>query len=406
MNYLFELIKIATTQLTANKMRSFLTTLGIILGVWFVISIVSIMDAFTANLLASSAGLGPDVFQVDRYPRNQGRRDQRRFNPRIDKSVSKRLMEKCPHVLIAAAEDSKNSATLTYLDRKTNSIFTLYGAQKGFQLNNNWPIDRGRDINDDDNLSNRNVIVLGYAAVKELFYDRDPMGEYVKIDGKSYKVIGIMKEQGNQFGQNRDVQAAIPLNTLHRDFGESDRVRVTVRATAFVDRFKAIDEVRNEMRLINKDGPTEPDSFGIWTNESSAEGMTNVLNMTTLGGSILGLIALFVGGIGVMNIMLASVKERTKEIGIRKSLGAKKRTILFQFIFESSFLCLFGCFIGLVVGIFTGWIVSFFFGNPPVLPYGATLTAIIATSFIGIGFGTYPAWKAARLDPIEALRYE
>ena len=321
---LWELLKVAFSQLRANKLRSFLTTLGIVLGVWFVISVVSIMEAFTGNLLASSAGLGADVFQVDQYPRGQRRRDRIKKNPEIKIGTAKRLMERCPHVKIAADEDSKNAVSIQYMDRKTNATFPLYGAQKGFFLNNNWTIGRGRDINDNDNRSYRNVIVLGYEAVKILFFDRDALGEMVKIEGRSYKVVGIIKEQGNQFGQNRDVVAAIPINTLHRDFGEF-QMRVTIRAVSFQDRKLAQDEVRREMRLINKDEPGEADSFGMWTNESNAAGISKTMGFATMAGSVLGFIALFVGGIGVMNIMLASVKERTKEIGVRKSLGARKK---------------------------------------------------------------------------------
>jgi putative ABC transport system permease protein len=405
MNF-FELFRVATLQLTANKLRSFLTTLGIILGVWFVISIVSVMDAFTESLITASTSLGNDVFQLDGFNRNSNH--NRRFfkNPEIRPEYAKRFEEKCSNVLVASPEDSNNGPVIiSYLDRKTNPSFELYGASKGFFHNNNWPIGEGREINNADVESGRSVIVIGYSVVKELFYDRSAIGEIVKVEGRSYKVIGVMKEQGNQFGNDRDAQVAIPYSVLHRDFGKFSP-RITFQATGYKNRAEAVEEVTNEMRLINKLVPGAEDNFSIWTNEANSDEINNVMTITTVAGAGLGLIALFVGGIGVMNIMLASVKERTREIGIRKSLGARKNTILFQFIFESSFLCVVGGIIGIIAGIGTGALISLVFGNSPVFPVSWTIFAIVATSLIGVGFGSIPAWQAAKLDPIEALRYE
>ncbi len=321
-------------------------------------------------------------------------------------STAQRLMDRCEHVKIAAAEDSRGQTAVKYMDRETNAIFEFYGAQDGFQSNNNWAIDRGRAINNSDNLSVRRVIVLGADAVEELFFDRDPLGESVEVDGRSYTVIGTMEKQGNRMGGSRNTQLAIPLSTYHSVNGMGDHVRITIRATSIFDREKAIDEVRREMRIINKTPPTDPDSFGIWTNESSASDMVSFFTSVKWVGLSLGIIALIVGGIGVMNIMLATVKERTREIGVRKSLGAMKKTILLQFIFESSSLCLVGCFIGMALGLITGLIFSLFMGSSIPFPVTDILIAIGLTSLIGVGFGSYPAWKAAQLDPIEALRYE
>lgn len=403
---LIELFKVALAQISSSKLRSFLTTLGIMLGVWFVISVAAIMESFTEKMVENTSSLGPDVFQVDRYPRNRRRGEMHKQSPRIHPSVAQRLIDRCDHVKIAAAEDSRGGRAIKYQSRETNATFQLYGAQEGFMSNNNWSIDRGRAVNNGDNLSMRSVIVLGADAVNELFYDRSPIGEEVQIDGRSYTVIGTMVEEGNQMGNNRNAQAAIPLSTLHNAYGVGQFVRVTVRATSIFDRDMAIEEVRREMRIINKDQPGEDDSFGMWTNESSAEDMLDFFGNIKIVGFVLGLIALLVGGIGVMNIMLATVKERTREIGIRKSLGARKATILLQFIFESSALCLVGCFIGMAIGLFTGFIFSLIMETGAPFPISDIVLAMILTTVIGVGFGSYPAWKAAKLDPIEALRYE
>ena len=166
---IIELLKIALSQLRTNKLRSFLTTLGILLGVWFVISIAAIMQTFTNSMIKTTQGLGTDVFQVDRFPRNRNRSQKREFYPKIKTETAQRLMEKCPNVKIASAEDSKGQRAIKYGNKETNNVIVLYGAERGWSLNNNWPIELGREINNSDNLSHRNVIVLGNDAVKELF---------------------------------------------------------------------------------------------------------------------------------------------------------------------------------------------------------------------------------------------
>lgn len=402
---ILEVFRVAFAQIGANKFRSFLTLLGITLGVWFTISVASIMTAFTEKMVETSNSLAPDVFQVDRYPRSRGRQAQRTYHPQIKAETAERLEERCPHVLIAAAEDSKNQISIKANGIETNNTLVLYGAQDGFQTNNNWPIERGRAINEDDNKSSRNVIVLGADAVNKLFPTIDPIGQTVNVEGHTYRVIGTMEEQGAFMGSNRNNQNAIPLSTFHKFYGERS-TRITFKATSINDRDQAMEEVRAEMRLINKVPPGEADTFGMWTNESSGEDMVSFFGTVSIAASGLGFIALFVGGIGVMNIMLATVKERTREIGIRKSIGARKRTIMFQFLFEAVTLCLFGGLIGLVIGVATGGIVSALIGAGFAIPYDFVIISIIFTSLIGIGFGVIPAMQAAKLDPIEALRYE
>ncbi len=402
---IIELLKIALSQLRANKLRSFLTTLGILLGVWFVISIAAIMETFTNSMVETTQGLGADVFQVDRYPRTRNNSQKREFYPKIKIETAQRIMERCPNVLIASAEDSKGGVAVKYGDKETNNVINMYGAQPGWSLNNNWPLEKGREVNESDNISHRNVVVIGYDVVNELFNGIEPVGQKVVIEGRRFTVIGVIEEQGNQMGNSRNNIIAIPITTLHDIHGEMG-VRITIRSTSIENRDEAIEEVRHQMRLVNKAEPGDPDSFGSWNNESNSADMVSFFNYVKIGGIVLGLIALIVGGIGVMNIMLATVKERTREIGVRKSLGAKRTTILLQFLYESSVLCLIGAFIGIGAGLATGLLFSFILDTSMGVPVTDIVIAVVSTALIGVGFGSYPAWKAAKLDPIEALRYE
>jgi len=405
---IFELIKVSFSQLRANRLRSFLTLLGIVIGVWFVITIVSVMDAFSASMIKDSAGLSIDVFQIQKHaPGDVRRRDDvpRSYYKNIKKEMADIVQKNCPNVLVAAAEAWDGGVSYSYLDRKTHLGFNLAGGQVGFIQNNTYKIDLGRDFTESDIKNNSRVIIIGDDVRKALFYDRNPLGEMVKVLGNSYKIIGTMEKQESGFDGSKGALAVVPLGLFEKQYGKQS-VNITLRATSFENMPQAIEEAEFEMRKLLKTKPGRPNNFYIRTNENDSKDMVETLGVISIAGTLLGAVALLVGGIGVMNIMLASVKERTKEIGIRKSLGAKKSSILFQFLFESSFLSLLGCLVGIFSGGLTGFLVSFFMGVEPLFPLNAIIVAVTITSIIGVGFGSYPAWKASRLDPIEALRYE
>ena len=253
----------------------------------------------------------------------------------------------------------------------------------------------------------RSICVLGSALATNIFPNRTAVGEELKIDGINYLVTGVLEAKGGALGGDQDNFAVMPLTTGLNRYGRWYRsLNILVQARDREAYESTVEEVRGALRAIRKTPPGEEDDFEISSNDSMIEQFNNFTKSLRIGVAVISSIALLAAGIGIMNIMLVSVTERTREIGIRRAIGAKKRNIMVQFIIEAVVLCEVGGAIGVVLGILGGNVLAFALKLPPVIPFDWVAIGLAICSLVGIVFGTYPAWKAANLDPIESLRYE
>jgi putative ABC transport system permease protein len=271
----------------------------------------------------------------------------------------------------------------------------------------NWNVERGRAIMSSDLDSTRSVCVLGHTLATNLFPHSSPLGERVKFGGINYAVIGVLEAKGQALGGDQDSFMAIPITTGLNRFGlhwRSLTILIEARSEQLLN--DTMEQVRGILRALRKVPPQDEDDFEVFTNDSLIDQFRSITFAARTGAAVISSIALLAAGIGIMNIMLVSVTERTREIGIRRAIGAKKRNILAQFISEAVILCQFGGVIGAVLGIITGNIAAFAFKVPPVFPLDWAVFAMLICTAVGLVFGTYPAIKAANMDPVESLRYE
>jgi putative ABC transport system permease protein len=288
---------------------------------------------------------------------------------------------------------------------ETSPQEAIAGGSVEFSFNNSMPIGQGRPILQQDELLARNVIVLGDEPARTLFTNMDPIGEYVRIGSYQFQVIGVFSARGSMFGDNHDNQSWIPLKTFSHIFGDRS-VNLTVQAWSAQEFDAAQQQVIEVMRVERGLKPGRSNNFGMWTTEMQQDSFNQMTNSIGIAAFGICAISLLVAGIGIMNIMLVSVTERTREIGLRKALGGTRGSILRQFIIEAIVLSE----VGGAFGILMGYSIAIFVNNmlhfPAPVPVWAVTLAIIFCSLVGLGFGIGPAVKAARLDPIEALRYE
>jgi putative ABC transport system permease protein len=272
---------------------------------------------------------------------------------------------------------------------------------------NNWVVEKGRDFLPTDIQYSRNVCLLGWDIVDKLFLNVDPVGETVLFNGMPLQVIGILEREPELFGQTRDNKIILPITTYQSIFGRLNHsINITVMSYSKEDYNTLIEQATGFMRKIRKNGPGQDNNFYIFSNESLISQVNDITSGIKIGALAVSIIALLAAGVGIMNIMLVSVTERTKEIGIRKAVGAKRSHILIQFLTEAILLCIVGGIIGIGVGIGIGNYAGSFLSAQAAIPYDWIIVGILMCVIVGVIFGTYPAYKAANLDPIEALRYE
>ena len=392
-----------------NKLRSILTLLGISIGVFSVIGVMTAIRTLESSVESGLNVFAANTFVIQKYPSIQiGRRDKKiRNRKNIDYDQYKKLKERAKLPVLVSVSEGSSIRNVKYKDTSVKNYVSLLGGDEGSIRMYKTFISDGRNIAPDDVRYARNVCVLGMDVVDRLFPFEDPLSKKIQIEGLNYYVIGITERQGEAFGQSQDNYIAIPItNYLQKFSNKWTTLSINVEAASEKDYDKTREEVIGIMRTIRKVKAGEDNDFELETNDEMIEtfsGFTGGIKLFALSVSV---IALVVAGIGIMNIMLVSVTERIKEIGIRKAIGATKRDILTQFLMEAVFLSEFGGVVGIIMGIGAGNLVSFIFNIPAVIPFDWAIIGLLVCSVIGIGFGIYPAWKAAQLDPIESLRFE
>jgi putative ABC transport system permease protein len=406
---LSEILRLALDSLKANKLRSGLTMLGIAVGVFSVIGVMTVISGLKGSIESGLNVLGANSFQFSKYPAINFSDPRQRFANRrdIDYNQASRFKELMGETAQVSLMLRRGGRVASYMERRTNPNVMLGGADENLITARNYEISAGRNLGPDDVELSRAVALLGDELVQKLFPNENPLGRMVRIDGQNYTIVGLLGKKGSSFGQSQDNFAIVPITKFLDTYGRSNRsIGINVQSHTQEGLTDTQEAAVGVMRLVRGLEPEDPNDFEVFSNESLIEAFNNIANTVAIGAFVISAIALLASGVGVMNIMLVSVTERTKEIGIRKSIGAKKRNILMQFLIEAVFLSLMGGLIGIAVGVIGGNIGAMALNASAVFPWGWALAGMLVCSAIGIGFGFYPAWKAASLDPIEALRYE
>ena len=407
--HIVESIRIALQSLWANKLRSVLTLLGVVIGVAAVIAVVTFVSGINDYVAKKIFGLGADVFiaskmsqvetNVDHFLEAEKRKD-------LTLEDYEAVLEACHHCDYVGAlaqtggkvKRNEQSISDTNIQGVTPSIATIVDTDLSY----------GRMINETDLSNHSQVAVVGADIVEHLLSGADPLGQEIRIDGWTYQVIGVGKKKGKTLGQSEDNYALIPITVYLKKYGShNNSIEIWSKASATgVPLNQAIDEARAALRARRHDQPGKDDSFELETNESLLgiwAGLSNTFFMATIG---IAAVSLVVGGIVIMNIMLVAVTERTREIGIRKALGARREDVLLQFLIESVILALIGGLLGVLSGVGFAEVVTAIIGMPSSIKLWAVGAGLTVSATVGIFFGVYPARKAASLDPIVALRFE
>ena len=407
MTQILESIAIALQSIWASKLRSFMTVLGNIVAVASIVTVVSLIQGM--NSMVSSAivtDVGADGFTIQRRPvtRTDEEEERTRNNPNITLAEAD-AVKAFSQVIAAVAAQANRPGSITYRDQVLDSV-QIQGVTSEYVNFATFDAERGRLMSPFEVERNQPVVILGYDVAKQLFGDLNPIDRIIKIQGVHFRVVGVSEKKGSVFGNSMDQFAVIPIGTHMKLFGARQSLSLMVKPVSTAALPVAMDDATVALRVARRLKPAEPDNFGIFTSET----LLGLYRQATNGifAVLVGIVALslVVGGIVIMNIMLMVVSERTREIGLRKALGARRRDIMSQVLTESVTLSTVGGLAGIALGFLAARVISAVTPLPARLEPWSIFLGIGITAAVGLFFGAYPASRAARLDPIEALRRE
>jgi len=406
-----QLFSISFQSILNNKLRTSLTILGVVVGIFSIIVIMTIITMLQNSIEDGLSMLNKNTFQIEKFDRSQARGPggDRSWRNRKDITIqeAKKLKEVLTNAKYVGAEQWQMGKVIKFGNKETNPNISLSGQTIDGVRTNNWKVNEGRDLRESDILNSTYVCILGQDVVEKLFPNTNPVGQTVRVDGKPLRVIGVFERQPTMFGQSNDNFVVMPITTWQSFYGKySTSVNIMITAYSVEEYEEVIESAIGHFRKIRKVKAGEDDDFSIFSNASLITMVNDITEPIKIGALVVSLIALLAAGVGIMNIMLVSVTERTREIGIRKAIGARRNSILLQFLFEAIILCLFGGLVGIIIGILIGNFAGSFLNASAAIPIDWVMIGISLCVLVGIIFGTYPAYKAANLDPIEALRYE
>lgn len=405
----FESIRMALTALRANKLRSALTLLGMVIGVFAVIAAVTSVKVIEVYFEESLQIYGSSTFSVERYRSQIGGGDRDEYHPPITWEQVVRLKRSVGQGLqISVDEGFDYVVKAKHNEQETEPNIQLRGTDEHFLSNFGFELSEGRPFTAQDVQYARPVALLGAPVAETLFPNQSPIGKEIRIGRVRLEVVGVLDEKATFLGFDPNVRVYAPITYLLGTYGNNGRniASVSVRAPTPRMVMVAQEAVMAQMRTIRKVRPGDPNNFSLETNASIQDQLSTFTETLGIAGAAIGLISLLAAGIGIMNIMLVSVTERTREIGIRKAVGAKNWHVMSQFLLEAIVLCQIGGLLGILLGVAAGNGVAVAFDITAAFPWAWAGIAVAGVTIIAAVFGLYPAFKASRLDPIESLRYE
>lgn len=406
-----ENIRIALDSIKSQLLRTILTILIIAIGITALVGILSVVTALKNTLSSDFASMGANTFSINRYDTNVRAAGGtiEKINPPLSYIDAKEFKDdyNLPYAQTSLSFTASMATEVKYENLKTDPEVSILGVDDMFLTNSGLDLSAGRDFTSFDISNNINVCIVGSDFEKNLFKDINPLDKTISLRGAKFKVIGVLKSKGSTFGNNQDLRVLIPLQSAKSIFTQPNvnyRISVKVSEKDFLE--QAQEEAILTMRNIRSLSPVEENNFGIERSDDLIQRIGAATTGINIAGFLIGLITIFGSSIALLNIMLVSVTERTKEIGIRKALGAKRNDISFQFFMETIVIAQIGGLVGILLGIGLGYAIASALSFKFIIPWGAIVLAISISFIVAIISGLYPAIKASRLDPVEALRYE